>query len=404
MPAIRFRDVQLGYEGREPVLDRVDLHFAPGWTGVVGPNGAGKTTLVRAAIGELAPSSGSIAIDPAMAVTHLCEQRVDEPSASIVSLSGATDRTGMRWMRRLGLDPFQVDRWQTLSAGERKRWQLAAALAAEPDVLALDEPTNHLDGDARAVVLDALRRFRGIGLVVSHDRELLDELTTQTVRVDARTAELHDASYSRAREQWEADERVPCPRRWIATLDGVDLRAGRKLVARDVRVAVARDSRIHVDGRNGAGKSTLLAALVRAASVPPERTLYVPQELGASEGLAIAREIAALAPDVKGRVGQLVAALGLEPSRALASGMPSPGEARKLAIALGLARRVWWVVLDEPTNHLDLPSIERLEAALADYPGALVLASHDVRFAEAVTRERWHMDHGTIESADRRDS
>ena len=196
----------------------------------------------------------------------------------------------------------------------------------------------------------------------------------------------------------------PCPRRWIATLDGVDLRAGRKLVARDVRVAVARDSRIHVDGRNGAGKSTLLAALVRAASVPSERTLYLPQELGASEGLAIAREIAALAPDVKGRVGQLVAALGLEPSRALASGMPSPGEARKLAIALGLARRVWWVVLDEPTNHLDLPSIGRLEAALADYPGALVLASHDVRFAEAVTRERWHMDHGTIETADRRDS
>ena len=78
-------------------------------------------------------------------------------------------------------------------------------------------------------------------------------------------------------------------------------------------------------------------------------------------------------------MGQLVAALGLDPSRALASGLPSPGEVRKLAIALGLARRVWLVVLDEPTNHLDLPSIERVQSALSEYPGALVIASHDRR-------------------------
>ena len=61
-----------------------------------------------------------------------------------------------------------------LSPGERKRWQIGGALAREPDVLFLDEPTNHLDASARELLLDALRRYRGVGVVVAHDRAFLD--------------------------------------------------------------------------------------------------------------------------------------------------------------------------------------------------------------------------------------
>ena len=188
----------------------------------------------------------------------------------------------------------------------------------------------------------------------------------------------------------------PPPRRWLAALDGVDLRAGDQVIARDVRVAVARDARVHLAGPNGAGKSTLLAALVAASPLPPDRILWLPQELTAEEGARLTADVAALPRERRGRVGEIAAALGLDPARALGSALPSPGEVRKLAIALGLMRQVWWIVLDEPTNHLDLPAIERLEAALTPYPGALVLASHDHALAARLTSTTWHVRDGTV--------
>ena len=77
--------------------------------------------------------------------------------------------------------------------------------------------------------------------------------------------------------------------------------------------------------------------------------------------------------------------------RLIASDEPSPGEVRKLALALGLALRPHLIVMDEPTNHLDLPSIECLEAALDECPCGLLLVSHDVRFLRRLTRIRWHI-------------
>lgn len=74
----------------------------------------------------------------------------------------------------------------------------------------------------------------------------------------------------------------------------------------------------------------------------------------------------------------------------------SPGEARKLMLAFGLGRGAWALVLDEPTHHLDLPSLERVERALAAYPGCIVLVSHDERFARAVTSRTLHVENGSV--------
>ena len=175
-----------------------------------------------------------------------------------------------------------------------------------------------------------------------------------------------------------------------------ELRAGSRVLLRDVRLEVTRDDRIHVAGPNGAGKTTLLEALVARASIPADRLLYLPQELSHDDGGALLDSVRRLPPKERGEVLSLVAALGLDPDHLLTSESPSPGEARKLKMAYGLGTRVWCLVLDEPTNHLDLPAIERLEAALSLYPGALVIVTHDDHLAATSTKSIWTLTDGAI--------
>jgi ATPase subunit of ABC transporter with duplicated ATPase domains len=63
-----------------------------------------------------------------------------------------------------------------------------------------------------------------------------------------------------------------------------------------------------------------------------------------------------------------------------------------------MGRHAWALLLDEPTNHLDLPSVERLETALAAYPGALLLVTHDDALAERCTRTAWKVRDGRVET------
>ena len=86
-----------------------------------------------------------------------------------------------------------------------------------------------------------------------------------------------------------------------------------------------------------------------------------------------------------------VSRLGSRPHRLLESAEPSPGEIRKILLALGIARVPHLIVMDEPTNHLDLPSIECLEEALDGCPCGLLLVSHDERFLARLTTTRWRI-------------
>jgi ATPase subunit of ABC transporter with duplicated ATPase domains len=185
-------------------------------------------------------------------------------------------------------------------------------------------------------------------------------------------------------------------------LAATELRAGEHVVLRDVRVNIARDERIRIAGANGAGKTTLLEALL-AAKPRDERVLYLPQELSLTAVERMVRELAQIDDTERGRVLSVFSALGSDPARLLGRrdqdrAALSPGEARKLALALGLGRLAWALALDEPTNHLDLPTIERLEAALVDYPGCVLLVTHDDAFANAVTTRTLEIEDGAIAS------
>jgi len=495
MASLSITDLIFAFHDAVPLIRGADLRLVPGWTGVVGANGAGKTTLLRLIAGELVPDAGAVrTVPPARAV--LCPQEVGHVTEDVRALAEARDGTAGRLRGELGLRTAQLDRWDTLSPGERKRWQIAAALRQEPAVLLLDEPTNHLDVEARDRLLRALRRFRGIGLLVSHDRDLLDALTTHTLRLHRGELRLWSGPYGDARRDWleearqrrRAGERIQAERRKLkrrladrrrqhqgarskartgkrmkgprdhdarsmaakgkaasgerrlghevgllrAQLDRVEeaaqavrfdkdvgrslfiryvpsrkeqlashraaeLRAGDTVVLRDVDVVLCRGDRVRLAGPNGAGKTTLLRALVAGSSIPAERLLFLPQQLpaGAAEGLLHA--LATLPSEERGAVLGLVAALGVPPDALLSSARLSPGEARKLAIAHGLGTQVWAVILDEPTNHLDLPSIERLEEALAAYPGALLMVTHDDRLAARCTDQVWALRDGRVE-------
>ena len=105
------------------------------------------------------------------------------------------ERDAIKLIAELHIDSGWIDRWKSLSHGERKRAQIAVALWLDPVVLAVDEPTNHIDADARKLLREALRNFRGVGLLVSHDRELLDELCGQCLFIDPPEAVMPDLTF-----------------------------------------------------------------------------------------------------------------------------------------------------------------------------------------------------------------
>lgn len=491
---LRFHDVAFTYDGSTaPIFDGLRVDFPPGWTGVIGANGAGKTTLLRLACGELAPERGSV---QRFGLAVYCPQRTDDPPAELAELITSTEAIACRWRGRLQVGEDWLARWDSLSHGERKRAQIAAACLREPDVLLVDEPTNHIDREARRLLLEALASFRGIGLIVSHDRDLLDTLCRQCLVIDPPRVTLRPggymqvveqarqeeestrARYNEAKENWQrlrreeirrlgeagradrkrskrglargdsdgrgkidaarvsgkdgkagrladqlrgrvrqAEEALAeirvikrydigfwlpdsrSPRRLLFTLppQEISFGDGRRLCVPELTMAA--DDRVAVTGVNGSGKSTLIRHLLAQVTLPPERIIYLPQEIDRAEAAGIMAQVRALPSDQLGHLMTVVSGLGSRPARLLETLEASPGEVRKVLLGLGILRSPYLIVMDEPTNHLDLPAIECLESALQECPCGLLLVSHDERFLGNLARIRWYLapaEHGVV--------
>ncbi|GCD39636.1 ABC transporter ATP-binding protein [Streptomyces chrestomyceticus JCM 4735] len=223
------KDVSRGY-GDRTVLEQVSLTVRPGEkAGVIGENGSGKSTLLRLLAGAEAPDTGEItvsfpggtghlgqtcaldpcgtvqdAVDAALAELRDLEARIRAAEAALATatpheldaygelLTTYEERGGYQADARvdaalhgLGLGHLTRDRvLGSLSGGERSRLSLACVLAAAPELLLLDEPTNHLDRQATAWLEAHLAAHRGTLLVVTHDRDLLEAVTSAVLEVD----------------------------------------------------------------------------------------------------------------------------------------------------------------------------------------------------------------------------
>ena len=186
----------------------------------------------------------------------------------------------------------------------------------------------------------------------------------------------------------------PCPRKTLVHIAPTDIPCGPGTLAVP-ELFVGNTDHIAIVGPNGAGKSTLLSH-IRTLLAPDLTVLDIPQEPTPAERERVLEGIRALSPAARGQVLSTVAQLNSDPDRILTGARTSPGELRKLMLAAGMLNHPVLIIMDEPTNHLDLHSTEALERALAAYPGALLLVSHDRAFLNACTTRTWEVRAGRV--------
>ncbi|ODS63070.1 MAG: ABC transporter ATP-binding protein [Arenimonas sp. SCN 70-307] len=506
---IAFRNFALR-RGERLLLSQVDLALHAGWrVGVIGRNGCGKSSLFAAILGEVEADQGDIDLPGKVRIAWVAQETPSLPDPAIdFVLSGdvevhavlqaeaaataaedwdavaeahqklaeingydATARAG-RLLHGLGFPPETHGKpVSDFSGGWRVRLNLARALMMPSDLLLLDEPTNHLDLDAVLWLEQWLLKYPGTLLMISHDREFLDGLSTHTLHLHEGRAKLYTGDYTsferqraeHLRLQQIAHEKEQAERehlqkfidrfkakaskakqaqsrmKRLAKLQGTEaVRAERSFriqfaeparlphslirlnhvdagygtdarILHDVGFGLEAGDRVGLLGPNGAGKSTLVKTLVAELPLlagervahPDLRIGYFAQHTVESlhEGQSPLWHLKQLAPNAGEQpLRNYLGRWNFVGDRAFESvdGF-SGGERARLALAMIAYLEPNVLLLDEPTNHLDLDMREALAEALADFPGAIVLVSHDRHLIGLVCETFWRVADGHVE-------
>ncbi|MGE5504263.1 MAG: ATP-binding cassette domain-containing protein [Actinomycetota bacterium] len=229
---LHINDLTFRFGGRT-LFEAATVHVAAGQrVGLVGRNGAGKSTLFKLILGELHADGGDISVRPRARVGRVAQEAPEgetslidcvlaadlERAALLAEADTATDphRIGEIHERLAAIDAHsaparagailsglgftaeaQMQPVSSYSGGWRMRVALAAALFARPDLLLLDEPTNHLDLEATLWLQGFLASYPGTLVVISHDRELLDEVAERIVHIDRAKLVAYGGNYTR---------------------------------------------------------------------------------------------------------------------------------------------------------------------------------------------------------------
>lgn len=275
--------------GGNQLFDGLDLTLSPGVRlGLIGPNGSGKTTLIRLLTGELEPDTGTIKRADGLRVVWFDQNRAQldksltlrealSPNSETVIYRGNPQHVS-GWAKRFLFTPEQLPvPLRYLSGGEQARILIAQLMLQPADVLVLDEPTNDLDIPTLEVLEESLSSFPGALVLVTHDRYLLDRLSTDLLALDGQGG----TRFFVGLDQWEAAQTPsPAPVAKSAVKSAVKSAAPKPALPASRLTTAERRELGQIEAKIEAAEADVATWSVRWKTLPSRRMLPVCRRYG----------------------------------------------------------------------------------------------------------------------------